>query len=73
MASRIDQALKGQLNVDALDGDEQEQFFERFYELMKFPSEKEQAFYAQLDGPGDDDHWPASLGDEMPLVAGTVH
>jgi hypothetical protein len=73
MTNRIDRALKGELSVDALDGEEQEQFLERFCVLMASPSEEEKAFCAQLDGPGDDDHWPASLGDDMPLVAGTVH
>lgn len=47
MTTKVDQALAGQLSVDALDGAEQEDFFERFAALTRKPSEREKAFFAE--------------------------
>lgn len=69
MTNRIDHALKGLLSVDELDGDEQEEFFDRFAALAREPSEQAMAFFAERErlglGVGMDDEgnlvYPAAL------------
>lgn len=50
--TRIEQALKGLLSPDDLNGDEQEEFFDRFAEQSLHPSEAESSFWADRQGLG---------------------
>ncbi len=50
--SRIEQALRGLLAVDDLDGDEQEEFFDRFSVKMGESSPEEEAFFAERERLG---------------------
>jgi hypothetical protein len=52
MTNKVDQALEGQLSVDALDDAEQEEFFEGFAALTRKPSEREKAFFAARERLG---------------------
>jgi len=52
MTNRIDQALRGLISPDELDGDEQELFFDRFAEMMAVPSGAEEAFWAERERLG---------------------
>lgn len=47
MTSRVNLALTGQLGIDQLNGDEQEEFFDRFAQEMRTPSAEELAFWAE--------------------------
>jgi hypothetical protein len=50
--SRIERALRGLLAVDALGGDEQEEFFDRFAVEMRTPTAEEEQFWAERNRQG---------------------
>lgn len=43
--SRVERALKAQLSLDELTGEEQEEYFDKFAEAMRHPSEEDQAAF----------------------------
>jgi hypothetical protein len=49
---RIEQALKGLLSIDDLDGDEQEEFMDRLGDQLRAPSSNADAFYADRNRRG---------------------
>jgi hypothetical protein len=49
---RIEQALKGLLGIDDLDGDEQEEFMDRLGDQLRAPSSNANAFYADRNRRG---------------------
>jgi hypothetical protein len=50
---KVDLALAGKLSPDVLSGAEQEEFFDRFSELMRQASPEEEAFWAAMRQRGD--------------------
>jgi hypothetical protein len=50
--SRIERALRGLLSVDALNGDEQEEFFDHFAVAMRAPGKSEERFFEERERQG---------------------
>lgn len=67
--AKIEKALKGLLDPSELDGEEQEQYFDKLGEILRQPSTVEDDFFAEINGAGDG----VGMDDAGNLVYGPNH